>query len=190
MTSSRQLSTLTPRLVRAALSAAFLLITACAAVPDDAAVRDVLDERTGITVTRLGRAVELSVSVGRGPAGDPFAYLGIFETNHMGERAEFVWLAVPSGAQGVQAMAVEVNGRALDLGAASDDPQLAGLAASPYPVPAPWSVVRYFRADRAQMAAIANATSLGIRVTHGTDISLFAAAIGADHPLRVFARQL
>ena len=76
-------------------AAASALLGACAALPDDAPVVEQLDTETGVTVARLGRPIELyRETFLQDPAGR-FAFLGPFETNQMGKRELFLWIAVP-----------------------------------------------------------------------------------------------
>src|SRR5262245_59130698 len=66
----------------------------CATVPDDAPVVEDLDADTGLTIARLGRPMELYRQTFRPDSTGRFAFLGPFETNHMGTRTMFLWVAV------------------------------------------------------------------------------------------------
>src|SRR5262245_46693417 len=77
--------------VRCAALVAAALLGGCAAVPDDAPVVEDLDQETGITIARLGRAVELYRETFRQDSTGRFAFIGPFETNHMGTRDLFLW---------------------------------------------------------------------------------------------------
>jgi len=95
MTSRRRSQTVL-RTARFALAAvASSMLGACAALPDDASVVEQLESETGVTITRLGHPIELyRETFLKDPAGR-FAFLGPFETNQMGKRELFLWIAVP-----------------------------------------------------------------------------------------------
>ena len=81
------------RLTLAGFAAMF--IGACAALPDDAPVVENLDEETGVTIARLGRPLELYNETSSKDVAERFAFLGPFETNQMGKRELFLWVALP-----------------------------------------------------------------------------------------------
>ena len=65
-----------------------------------------------------------------------FAFLGPFETNQMGNRALFLWVALPmENPAGSSAPTVLVDGAALELGAAGTSAEFAGLARVAVPDP-------------------------------------------------------
>ena len=122
------------------------LLAGCASAPTESA-RESLDARTGTTLTRLPKPVELLSAETRSASGDPFAYFGPFQTNRMGAYALFLWVAVPVPAPeetqpGSPSIAcddkpvalVPIPGELADL----------GLSEPPYPLPAPWSKVTYY----------------------------------------------
>lgn len=76
--------------------AAALALTSsgCIGLPEQD-VLEALDEATGTSLTRLARPIELLTVEPRGPGADPFAYVAPFETNRMGQRRAFLWIAVP-----------------------------------------------------------------------------------------------
>ena len=125
---------------------------ACTSLPDNA-VQETLEEATGTSLTRLARPIELTTVEPRGPNADPFAYVAPFETNRMGQRGTYLWVAVPDerGAGGRPLLRIGAQdvalGEPLDLRAA-------GLGAAPYARPAPWSVEFVFRLDDAAMRAL------------------------------------
>src|SRR5262245_6061911 len=90
---TRRVPTATP--VRAArlvlVATAGTLLSACAALPDDAPVVETLDPETGLTVARLGRPLELYSETTNKDVSERFAFIGPFETNQMGSRAMFLW---------------------------------------------------------------------------------------------------
>jgi hypothetical protein len=167
------------------------VLAACAALPDDAPLVEVLDPDTGTTVTRLGRPIELyRESFQQDPAGR-FAFLAPFETNLMGKRELYVWIAVPIEPVPDSVPEVEVNGSALALGAPSRNADFATLHKSPYKVPTPWSAMYYFKADDAIVARLGDATDLAVRVQevgkNGPVNTLFAVKVEADPRLKDFA---
>ena len=101
----------------------------------------------------------------RTPTGR-FAFLGPFETNQMGKRELYLWLAVPiESPAGTEPPIVEVNGKALVLGAPGRDADFAGLRNSPYRIPTPWSSMYYYKVDAALVGALGEARNIAVRVT-------------------------
>jgi len=84
-----------------------------------------------------------------------------------------------------------VDGGALTLGTPGRDADFAGLTKSPYKVPAPWSVLYYFKADGDVIARLGNAQSLAIHMMEPTKDgpveAQFALKIVADPRLKEFA---
>jgi len=175
----------------ATVSLVTALLCACAALPDDAPVVDQLDTETGATVTRLGRPVELYRETFLKEAAGRFAFLGPFETNQMGQRELFLWVAVPVEPVTDAVPTVEVNGKPIELGAPGRSGDFAGVRQSPYKIPTPWSAMFYFKIDAAIVASLGEATSLNIRVLEpgkdGPVETLFATEVTADSRLREFA---
>ena len=166
---------------------------ACATVPDDASVVEKLDDETGLTVARLGRAIEVYRETFLKEPSGRFAFMGPFETNQMGTRELFVWVAVPIelGEQDA-APIVTVNGKDLALDTPGRAPDFAGLRNSPYKIPTPWSSMYYYRVDPALIAALGEARTISIRVTEptrdATVKTVFAVTLEAsDTRLRDFA---
>jgi hypothetical protein len=155
----------TCRLLLTIVSAA--LLAACAVAPLPNTAMEQLDAATGITVTRLLRPVEFTVTEGRGPAGDPFGYLGVFRTNRMGTRAEYLWIALPVEGEATSAPSVELDGAALELPPATNNPELAKLKSSPYPTPAPWSRPHFYPSESGVVERLAAAQSVTIRSVDG-----------------------
>ncbi|MEZ5515807.1 MAG: hypothetical protein R3F58_18240 [Steroidobacteraceae bacterium] len=145
------------------LGLACLAVAGCTALPEQAGgVQQMLDERTGITITRLGKPLEFTVTVPPGPAKDPFAYLSPFQTNRMGQRADFVWLAVPADGTLVEQPVVRVDGAAVRFGTMSPSPAVAELESGPYRAPAPWSQQFFVAADADTIAQLAGARRIEI----------------------------
>jgi hypothetical protein len=194
MTSRRQLPTGSPlraSLVLAlgiALSSPFL--KGCAALPEDAPVMEQLDSETGMTIARLGRPVELyRETFLQNPAGR-FAFIAPFETNSMGKRELYLWMALPVDPAPGEEPVVELDGAALALPASSRDAATAGLTRSPYKIPTPWSAMFYYKVDDALVTRLGNASQLAIRmvenVKDGTARTLFVTQV-TDTRLREFA---
>jgi hypothetical protein len=182
---------MTSRLRFVLATAACLVLGACAALPDDAPVVEQLDTETGTTVTRLGRPVEVyRESFLQEPTGR-FAFIAPFETNLMGKRELFVWLAVPIEPVADSVPVVEVNGATLALGEPGRSADFATLHTSPYKIPTPWSAMYYFKADDAIVARLGEAKDIAIRVMevgkNGPIKSLFAVKIEADPRLKNFS---
>jgi hypothetical protein len=167
------------------------LLSACAALPEDAPIVERLDTDTGATVTRLGRPVELYRETFLQEAAGKFAFLGPFETNLMGKRELFLWLALPVEPLPDSIPSVEVNGAALTLGAPGRSADFAGVHRPPYKIPTPWSAMYYFKIDEAIVTQLGEATDLSINVLEsaksGTVKTLFATKVTAEARLKDFA---
>jgi hypothetical protein len=122
-----------------------------------------LDAQTGTTVIRMPRPVELVTEQPRGPQADPFAYLGPFETNRMGERTLFLWVSAPQDAQGaLERPEVLCDGHALTLIPHTEPITEMGLSQAPYTVPAPWSAQWYFRLPQEGLECITAAKRVSL----------------------------
>jgi hypothetical protein len=165
-------------------------LSGCAALPEDQPVLEQLDSETGITITRLGRPMELyRETFLLDPAGR-FAFLGPFETNQMGKRELYLWVALPvDPAPGAEPM-IEVDNTALDLPAFGREANYAGLTRSPYKIPTPWSAMYYYKIDADVVAKLGASTNLTIRVLETTKkgpvTTLFASPV-TDTRLKDFA---
>ena len=191
MTSRRVLTTLFRGWRFVLVAAASSLLGACAALPDDASVAEQLEAETGTTVTRLGHPIELyRETFQKDPAGR-FSFIGPFETNLMGKRELFVWLAVPIEPVPDSVPVVEVNGTVLSLGSPGRSADFATLHSSPYKIPTPWSAMYYFKVDETIVARLGEATDIAVRVVevgkNGPTKTLFGAKIEADTRLKDFA---
>ncbi len=177
------------------VAAASFFLGGCAALPDDAPVVEQLDSETGTTVTRLGRPVEVYRESIREPSlqesAGRFAFFGPFETNLMGKRELFVWLAVPIEPVADSVPVVEVNGAALSLGPPGRNADFAMLHTSPYKIPTPWSAMYYFKVDDSIVSRLGEATDLAVRVLEGGKKgpikTVFSGNIEADPLLKDFA---
>jgi hypothetical protein len=172
---------------------AITVLAGCATLPQDATVFEQLDADTGITVTRLGRPVELYRETWVQEATGKFAFLGPFETNQMGNRELFLWVALPvDPSVGVEPV-IELDGQALSLGSVGRAAEFAGLRKSPYKIPTPWSAMYYYKIDAALVARLAEATSLSMRTVatgkDGSAVKTLYAAKMEDTRLKEFAQR-
>jgi hypothetical protein len=175
-----------------AMSLLALALGGCAALPDDSPVVEQLDAETGATVARLGRPIELYRENFVQDASGRFAFIGPFETNQMGNRELYLWVAVPiESPAGSEPPAVELDGNPLALGTPGRAADFAGLRSSPYKIPTPWSSMYYYKVDAALVSALGDARGVTVRVSEpakeGTTRASFAAPIGTDPRLREFA---
>lgn len=170
--------------------ATVLGIAGCAAAPEEGPVMERLDSETGITVSRLDKPVELYRDTFLQEAAGRFAFIAPFETNQMGTREYFLWIALPvTPAPGFDP-SIELDDAALALTLAGRDAQVAGLSKSPYKIPTPWSAMYYYKIDEALLAKLGQTSKITIRVTEatktGTTKTVFSAPMG-DTRLKDFA---
>lgn len=190
---SRTLSSL-HRLKRFAVLGAVAWLGACASLPDDAAVVEQLDDQTGLTIARLGRPLELYRENFRKDAVGKFAFLGPFETNQMGRRELYLWLAMPleDPAAAVKPV-LTLNGATLELPEAGRAPDAAGLQRTPYKIPMSWIATFYYRIDHDTVVRLGETRSLRIQVTEDTKSGPvrtdYALELGDDPRLREFAER-
>jgi len=174
----------------ATMSLVALALAACAALPDDAPVVEQLDNETGSTVTRLGHPVELYRETFVQDATGRFAFIAPFETNQMGTRDLYLWIALPVDVADGSTPNIELDGRGLALAPPGREPASAGLRKPPYRIPTPWTASFYYKVDRDLVTNLAQAKTLTIRVTEqtkeGTTVTVFAAGV-TDPRLADFA---
>jgi hypothetical protein len=167
------------------------MLGACAALPDDASVVEKLEPETGVTITRLGHPIELyRETFLKDPAGR-FAFLAPFETNQMGQRVNFLWVAVPIEPVADSVPVVEINGAAVALDTPGRSADFAGINKSPYKIPTPWSAMYYFKVDADLVAQLGEATKLTVRMLEtaksGTVKTVFETEVISDTRLKDFA---
>jgi hypothetical protein len=181
-----------PRRMARALLSVVALLGGCASLPDDAPVVDQLDEQTGLTIARLGHPLELYVETARTDSASRFGFFGPFETNQMGQRQPFLWVALPvEPVASPPAVTVKVNGVPLPLAEAGHAPDFAGLARPPYKISTSWFAMYYFRIDAAIIQTIGQANEVAVLVTedtrNGPVESNFSLKVGDDPRLKDFA---
>ncbi len=137
-------------------------------MPDNT-VAEQLDERTGTTVTRIERPIELVSTEPRGSNTDPFAYVAPFETNRMGLRQLYLWVAVPDERGGARPPAVMAGTETLILAPRGSDAKALSLAGFPYAKPAPWSMVQAYSIDEAALRTLAAAGTIDVTVRYADD---------------------
>ncbi len=175
-----------------ALIALLGILGGCAALPDDAAVVEQLDPETGLTIVRLGHPVELYRETFRKDTSGKFAFLGPFETNQMGRRELYLYVALPLQDPTSQVTPViSIDGTPLALGEPGRAPDSAGLQHPPYKIPMSWIAMLYYPMDHELVTKLGNASSLKIQVTEttkaGTVKNDFSAQLAGDSRLREFA---
>ncbi len=178
--------------IAVSLLALALALGACAAVPNDSPVVEQLDSETGATVVRLGRPIELYRETFVQDATGRFAFMAPFETNQMGTRELYLWVAVPiDSPAGSEPLAVEADGKPVPLATPGRAADFAGLRSSPYKIPTPWSAMYYYKIDAALVSALGEARSVTVRVSEaakdGPIRTAFAAQLAPDPRLREFA---
>ncbi|HET9864277.1 MAG TPA: hypothetical protein VFP37_12590 [Steroidobacteraceae bacterium] len=193
---SRRRAIFAPNAVRLpCLALVVLALAACAALPNDAPVVEQLDEETGLTITRLGRPLELYRDFLRRDAPGKFTFLAPFETNQMGAREPYLWLAIPlEDPEASVTPAVSVDGVRLDLPAPGRAADAAGLRRSPYKVPMSWAATFYYRIDAQLVEKLGAARTLVVQVTEPTRTgplsTEYSLQVGQDPRLREFAARL
>jgi len=168
------------------------LLTGCAALPDDAPFVEQLDEDTGLTIARLGKPLELYREVFRKDHTERFGFLAPFETNQMGKRELYLWVATPQEGDAEPAPPrILLDGTALELGTPGRTPDFAGLKIPPYKIPTPWIATFYFRIDPATITRLAEAQLVSVELTedtrNGRVTAQYQAHLSGDPRLRAFS---
>lgn len=174
------------------LAAVVACLTACASMPDDAPVVEQLDEDTGLTVARLGKPLELYRENFRQDTAGKFAFFGPFETNQMGRRETYLWIALPLEKSDSPATPiVTVNGARLALGEPGRAADAAGLRKPPYKIPMSWIAMFYYRIDDATIATLGEARSIKVQITEnvasGPLTTDYSSQLAGDTRLQDFA---
>ncbi len=167
----------------------------CAAVPNDSPVVEQLDTQTGMTIARLGRPIELYRETAVRDSAVRFAYLAPFETNRMGTRDLYLWVAVPiESVEGAKPPIVAADGMPLVLGAPGRGAGTAGLRTDPYPLPTPWSTAWYYKAEADTIAKLGDSARLTVRIPETardgtTVIAEYVVELEKEPRLRAFANR-
>lgn len=125
-----------------------------------------LDERTGTTVSQLSAPLQLLATEPGSPNNDPFVFAAPFETNRMGERRLYLWLAVPAETDDPPAPTLQVDDQPFTPPAVQADPAALGVAALPYAPPAPWSRIYVFALDEAALRRLEAAGHLSVTMQY------------------------
>jgi hypothetical protein len=120
------------------------VLGACASTPAQPVVER-LDPDTATTLIVLKKPVELVAQTLHVTGGDPFAFLGPFETDRMGNRTQYLWVSAPGVENGTIEPKLLCDGQPLALSPADSDMRHLGISKAPYEKPAPWSVEWYFQ---------------------------------------------
>ncbi len=142
------------------------LLAACATTPSQPVVER-LDPDTATTLTVLKKPVQLVAETLHAAGGDPFAFLGPFETDRMGNRIQYLWVAAPGVENAKLEPRILCDGQPLTLPPADSDPRHLGLSQAPYERPAPWSVQWYFQLAPDSLKCLTEARSVTLE-THAS----------------------
>jgi hypothetical protein len=142
------------------------LLAACETTPQPVAER--LDPDTATTLTVIKKPVELVGAGAHGPTGNPFAFFAPFETDRMGKRAMYLWMAAPSAAGVQQRPQLICDGHALALPPLDSDISHIGLSSPPYPAPVPWDTQWYFQLPQEDLECLVAAQTVAVE-TYGAN---------------------
>lgn len=152
-----------------------LMLQAGCAHQDTSELREQLDERTGVTLTRMGDALEFyAASPEAGLDSSSFAFVGALEVNRMGVRKLFLWVSTLAGGTAIASPAraadtplrLHVLADAVDIEPEfiASDPSLIGLSEPPYERPASWTRDAYFDVSAEQLRTMRDAGSLALTI--------------------------
>jgi hypothetical protein len=151
-------------LMTTAMTATALLAACETAPPQPVAER--LDPDTATTLTVIKKPVELVDAGAHGPTGNPFAFIAPFETNRMGKRAMYLWIAAPTAAGVQQRPQLTCDGHALTLPPLDSDISHIGLSSPPYAAPVPWDTQWYFQLSQEDLECLIAAQVVAVE-TYG-----------------------
>lgn len=140
---------------------ASVFASSCATQPATAP-RISLDESTGTTLSALPTPLQLLATAPGAPRGDPFAFAAPFETNRMGQRQIYLWVAVPGEDPAPPSPLLQLDGVAFPVPRVSSDPAALGIAALPYSAPEGWSQVYVYALDVAALHRLESAQHLTV----------------------------
>jgi hypothetical protein len=166
---------------------AAVALASCASAPKEP-VREQLDPDTATTVTVLTQPVELLAEASRGT--DPFAYLAPFETDRMGERSLFLWVAAPESAGTKLQPQLLCDGQPVGLQPLDGSLSSLQLSTPPYTSPAPWSSQWYFRLPPDALHCLATSHEVALEAPAPTgEPERFVAAPKALASIEAFTRR-
>ncbi len=152
------------------------VLAACATTPQTG-VREILDERTGVTVTSMQVPLEFySPRPERGLQAASFAYLAPLEVNRMGKRDTYLWLSVLRGddddsdesapaASGPPGLRITLEGEALEPAFVSANARELGMGLPVYERPADWVGEAYYAVTPQEIARLAAASALVLQLS-------------------------
>jgi hypothetical protein len=142
-----------------------LTLGACT-VPQSQPVVERLDPDTATTLIVVRKPVELVAETIHNSSSDPFAFLAPFETDRMGNRAQYLWMSAPGPGLDDPGAKVEpkllCDGQSLKLSPVDSDLRQLGLSHDPYDKPAPWSMQWYFQLPPDTLKCLAEAQKVTI----------------------------
>jgi hypothetical protein len=152
------------KLSRIYLAPLATMVAACATTGTPS-VLEKLDPDTATTLTVLKKPVELVAESLHNAGGDPFAFIGPFETNRMGNRTRYLWMSAPSVPNARLEPRLLCDGRPVTLPPVTEGMTHLGLAHPPYEKPAPWSMEWYFQLPAETLQCLADAQRVTVE-TH------------------------
>jgi hypothetical protein len=171
-------------------ASAMALLSGCASLPEDQPVMEQLDTETGVTITRLGKPIEIFRETFLKQAPGRFGFFAPFETNNMGNRELYLWIAVPVEPAPNAEPTVSIDGNPVSLGKAGHDAGFAGLRKSPYRIATPWSAMFYYKIDAAIVEQLGKSSHLLVEIFEATKegaAKIEFTAVIEDERLREFA---
>jgi hypothetical protein len=143
------------------------VLSACASTPSQPVVER-LDPDTATTLIALKKPVQLVAETLHVTGGDPFAFLGPFETDRMGDRKQYLWVSAPGAENATIEPRLLCDGQPLSLSPADANLAHLGLSKVPYEKPAPWSVEWYFQLPPETLKCLADARSVTLEAHAST----------------------
>lgn len=132
--------------------ALFAILAGCV-IPQRDAPREILDEKTGTTVTAMGTALEFyGAQPEFGLQAASFAHLGALELNQMGSRRLLLWLSVlpgegaeqPPPQQQATGLLIRADGREYRPEVVAQSSAELDLSGPPFKRPAEWARDGYY----------------------------------------------
>jgi hypothetical protein len=148
------------------LAALALTLSGCV-VPTSQPLVERLDPDTATTLTVIKKPVELVAETLHNSSSDPFAFLAPFETDRMGNRAQYLWMSAPA----LEGVKIEphllCDGQPITLSPAESDIAHLGLSRAPYEKPAPWSTEWIFQLPPDTLKCLADAQKVTLETRAG-----------------------